>query len=283
MEDNENLEVEQEVTDEDLDAFDESWDDDPDSKTEESGEDIGEDETEETEEDGAEPEPETGNEGEEGNGGEAEEPGEEAEERNQLFSLKYLGNEEQYDLEHFTELAQKGRNYDHVVEERDKLKSETAKQTAFLKKLADKAGVSVDDQIALTEAMWLMDEEAEKGNTITEAEAILRVQKQKQEEPKNEEADNKDKTDTNAMIDRFLSVYPDVKASDIPQSVWDDARKTGDLLVPYQAFEIKRLKEENEKTKQSVQNERNKERSTGPRRTAGATTPKDSFDEGWDS
>ena len=286
MEDNNDvLEVLDGLTEEESTAFDDAFDEDDFDISEELAEALeSQNETEGESEDG-QPADEPGADHSEETEQNSEEQGTEAEGGNQLFKIKYLGNEEELTLDQITELAQKGRNYDHVVEERDKLKGESGRHKAFLQKLADRAGVSIDEQIDLTEAMWLMDEEAEKGNSLTEAEALLRVQRGRnggQTEEKQEPAEQTDNT-TNQMIDRFLAIYPDVKATDIPKEVWDSARQTGDLLGAYQLHEIKRLKAENEKVRQEARNERNSQRSTGPRKTSGSTKPYDDFDAGWDS
>lgn len=279
-ENNEVLEQEAETTESSFDAFNDAWDDDYEV----------EDATDKQEADDTEPadESEDADQAEE-NADEAEpasESGEESKEGNQLYEITYLGNKEQLTLEQMTELAQKGRDYDHIRQERDKLKGESGRQLDFLKKLADKAGVSVDEQIDLTEAMWLMDEEAEKGNTISEAEALLRIQRDR-----GKPADAEGKADQsevpqgfNEQVDRFLKLYPNVTGDQIPQEVWDETRRNGgDLLVAYQNYRIKTLEAENAKVKQTEQNNKNSKRSTGSLNSAGAGKKRSAFDEGWDS
>ena len=276
-----------------LDAFDtDSWDDDDsdfDLSDEGSGADDGPiDGYDSDGEEEGQPETDSDEDGESGSEeGQTEEPREEAETGNQRFRINYLGNEEEYDLAQMTELAQKGRNYDHVVEERDRLKGEVGKgkHDDFLEELARRAGKSVEEQIDLTRAMWLMNDEFDKGNEISEADALLRVQREKKAPAKIEDAKSAEPPEnkTNQMIDRFLAVYPDVKATDIPKEVWDSARQTGDLLGAYQALEIKRLRSENEKIRQEARNEQNARRSTGPRKSSGSTKEKDDFDAAWDS
>lgn len=281
MDENTN-EVEAVVTDEELAAFDD-WND----NTADDGFDLTDGDGQEgSEPDGQPEEPVEGEETE----GEAEEPGAEDEEGNQLFEITYLGNKEQLTLDKMTEYAQKGRDYDHVREERDGLKQKYAgaeRQMEFLQKLADKAGVSVEEQIDLTEAMWLMDEEAAKGNDISESEALLRVQRGRKEtkrEPEPEKVAEQDEgSPVNPQVARFMKAYPEISATDIPKEVWEDMQTDGDLLRAYQEWEIKQLKAEQAKLKQEAQNVRNESRSTGARRTAGANTKKDDFDEGWDS
>lgn len=275
MEENEVLEAEVEEVSDDLgDAFDEAWDsddtddgpidDDSADEVKEGQPDDDHDETETKEED------------------KSEEPGAETEEANQLFKIKYNGNEEELTLDQMTELAQKGRNYDHVREERDNLRGKSGRYESFLQKLADKAGVSIDEQIDLTEAMWLMDEEAEKGNSLTEAEALLRVQRNRNEVQSEQETPAESKAD--AEISRFMKAYPDVRAENIPKEVWDEVNQNeGNLLGAYQAWENRQLKAEIEKLKKEAHNERNAQRSTGPRKSSGANKVKDAFDEGWDS
>jgi hypothetical protein len=82
------------------------------------------------------------------------------------------------------------------------------------------------------------------------------------------------------MLLNFIAIYPDVDAKSIPEQVWKESAITGDLVGAYQRHENRLLKE---KIETLENNHKNKERSTGSRRTAGATTPKDPFDEVWDS
>ncbi len=298
MDDNNTMEVEVDVSEEDLNAFDEAWDEDSAFDMEGGAQldepDVAETAEETAEEPEAQQEPDSADESEEEPEETAEGQDKENEEGSQLFTIKYLGNEEKLTLEQMTELAEKGRNYDHIKEERDALKGETTKyadaenQLAFLKELADRSNMTVQDQIDRTRAMWLMNEEAKKGNEISEADALLRVQKnrnsQTAEDGKGEEPAKPQENETNLQVDRFLKVYPNVPATDIPQEVWELTKElNGDLLSAYQAYELKKLRGNGDKDRQTAQNEKNKSRSTGPRKSAGASAARDSFDEGWDS
>lgn len=283
MEENEVLEVETELSDDLANAFEDSWDDDFESDEGSESDDGPVEDAEPEEREEGQPDADHENDAE-APAEAAEEPGGEDKEGNQLFEINYLGNKEQLTLDQMTELAQKGRDYDHVREERDGMRGKYGKYETFLQKLADKAGVSIDEQIDLTEAMWLMDEEADKGNSLTEAEALLRVQRNRNTAPEKDgaaEAETQEKI--NREIERFRAVYGDVKYEDIPKEVWDVANVTNDLLGAYQAYEIRQLKSENDKLKQSAQNERNAQRSTGPLKSTGSGNKRDAFDEGWDS
>lgn len=57
----------------------------------------------------------------------------------QKFKIKYNGAEEEYTLDDLTALAQKGRNYDHVLQERDSAKNSPEMQ--ILAELAKNAGM----------------------------------------------------------------------------------------------------------------------------------------------
>ena len=288
MEENEVLEAEvtteepaAEPSEEDLAAFDDNEEDVP------ADEGDGSDwfTLDDIEDEGEEPSGKDESEGEE-----PSEPAEgEKESGNQRFKINYLGNEEELTLEQMTEYAQKGRDYDHVREERDGMRTKYAeadRQLEFLKKLADRAGVSVDEQIDLTEAMWLIDEEAAKGNDLSESEALLRVQRNKKSKPAADvpnEQPTEDK-DYSPQIDRFIKAYPEVKSEDITPEMWELCRQNGgDLVSAYQTVTIKELTEENVKLKKEAKNTKNEQRSTGAMTTAGANTKKDAFDEGWDS
>jgi hypothetical protein len=83
-----------------------------------------------------------------------------------------------------------------------------------------------------------------------------------------------------ANVDAFLAAYPGVKAEDVPVEILQEGFANGDLVGAYARWENKQLKAELETLKQ---NQKNKERSTGSRKSAGASTPKDDFDDAWDS
>ena len=285
MEENSN-EVEVEVTDEDLAGFDEAWDEEEEvSPSEEDAGDESDDRpvAEEDSDEQPEGQPEADHEEQpEETSEDTEEPRAETETANQRFKIKYNGTEEEYDLDQMTVLAQKGRDYDHVREDRDSMRGKYGKYEGFLQKLADKAGVSIEEQIDLTEAMWLMDEEAEKGNSLTEAEALLRVQRNRNAASEQQKEEQKP-TKADEEVTRFMREYPGVKYEDIPKEVWDEATRIGDLLGAYQAWRISELEKASESRKRTDLNDKNEKRSTGPRKTSGSTKPYDDFDAGWDS
>lgn len=264
-------------------AFDEDWnedspaDDDMDlsDEAEPETETATAEDTEPAEAEQAEAEPEETKEAE---------PEKQPETGNQRFKLKHLGEESEVDLDTVIALAQKGMDYDHVREERDNLKADSAAtakwkaQESFLKELADSSGITVEQLMENTRARMLMSND----ENLTEEEALAKVREankttEKKEEPKAEATPEERRQ---AMFASFLAAYPNVKAEEIPQEVWEDAGRTYDLNGAYQRWENRQLRKEIETLRQ---NQKNKERSTGSRRSVGATKIADDFDAGWDS
>lgn len=294
MDENTNPEVEtvEEETDELGAAFDEEWgedtpeDDDFDLSDDSAEEptDAQPDEAEAAEETGeesgssddsaAEPEPESDGGGEDAG-------------HDQSFTIKVNGEDRRVTLAEMTELAQKGSDYDRVKQERDTFKQDAPTlqkykgYEAFLKELADSSGIEIETLIENTRARLLMNEAEAKGEELSEEEAVRQVRqktaKQAEPEPAPEETEEQKR---NKAFAAFVAEYPEVDPKTIPKEVWAEFNTSGNLVGSYRKYEIKKLRSENEQLKR---NQKNKERSTGSRRTAGATAPKDAFDEVWDN
>lgn len=206
-----------------------------------------------------------------------EEPAEEAKTEDQLFTLKHLGETKDYSKDEIIPLAQKGLDYDRIRTERDTLKSEQAtlkEHEEFLKELAELAGQSVEELMIATKARLIVQDEKKKGRDISLENAMYRVQsdmKAKKAAPV--------KTAIQESFARFAELYPDVKAEDIPKEVWTEfADGKRDLSVVYTEYlsraelrktqqELKQLKE---KMSAAEQNQKNRQRSTGSRRSNGS-------------
>ena len=160
----------------------------------------------------------------------------------------------------------------------------------FLKEMAAPLNLSVEELIDNTRARMLIQQKKEAGEELSEMEALTIIQRNRAEKQAEAQATDEKAASEAAkaqMIRAFVNEFPDVKATDIPADVWAECSRTGDLAGAYRKYadglkdkEIARLSKENETLKQ---NQKNKDRSTGPRRSAGAATPKDPFDEAWDS
>lgn len=215
---------------------------------------------------------------------EEEKPDAKQEAENQRFTLKHNGEESEVDRDKVIELAQKGMDYDRIKEERDRFKADSdtitklKAQESFLQELAKSNDMTVDQLMETTRARMLMnnnpgmDEEAALKQVREEAsKAAEKKESEKAKEPSPEER-------RQAMFAGFLAAYPDVKAGDIPQEVWNDAAKTFDLVGAYQRYENRQLRKEIETLRQ---NNKNRERSLGSAKSVGSRTQSQAFDALW--
>ena len=261
----------------DFDLSDDSAEEPTDAQPEETeAAEETDEEPESSDDSAAEPEPESDGGGEDAG-------------QDQSFTIKVNGEDRQVTLAEMTELAQKGSDYDRVKQERDTFKQDAPTiqkykaYEAFLKELADSSGTDIESLIDGTRARLLMSKAEENGEDLTEEQAMAIAKAARQ--PKEEKAEpaappeESEEQKRNRAFAAFVSEYPNVDPKKIPQEVWTEFGRTFDLVGSYRKYEIKKLRSENEQLKL---NQKNKERSTGSRRTAGATAPKDAFDEVWD-
>lgn len=68
------------------------------------------------------------------------------------------------------------------------------------------------------------------------------------------------------QIERFTGAFPQVKAEEIPQDIWQAYKAGGDLASLYAVHENRQLKE---RLSRLEQQEKNRARSTGSRKSAG--------------
>jgi hypothetical protein len=280
------------LTDEEL--FDGLNDDIPDAGAEQNADESEEPETEESVEDeedadqqDSEDEDDSGEEEDSSDDGDTEEAEEEEKEEvpDQKFTLKHLDEVREVDRDEVVELAQKGMDYDRIRSERDTMKPRLEELEAFLKRIA--GDQSIEDLIDSTLAKLDVADAEKRGEELDEVEQFkkLRIERVKRETknpppPKEEEKteEEKEKERLGKSIKRFLKEYPTVKAEDVPKEVWIDYKNgRADLLECYQLYENKKLKDE---LKTLKQNQKNKERSTGSKKSAGKKTVDKWFD-GW--
>ncbi len=215
------------------------------------------------------------------------------------FTLKHLGESKNYSRDEMTALAQKGLDYDRIRTERDSMKAEMPAMRdamSFLKELADNSNVSVDEFMEGIRAKVLIAREAEAGRTISDTGAREQIRREKAARERDAaetvkangaEADTTaaqtapPKPDVTAEIRRFAQTYPEVKATEIPQKVWDDFRAgKGDLTSLYTMTENAALRQ---KVAALEQNEKNRGRSTGSMKSAGNRPAKSAMQEVWDA
>ena len=215
-----------------------------------------------------------------------------------MFDLKYNKETKQYTRQQVTELAQKGLNYDHVTEQRDRLQQEIADLTKFrdensaildtLRAAAEASGKSVPEYLTSIRTNLLV---AQGISPETARERILRedAEQRLHSQQKAEEAAARSKRDAEQRqkddIARFQKKYKDVDPKTIPQEVWEAVRG-GELLTDaygdYQRRELERqLREANEKLAIRAKNESNRQKSLGSLQSTKQETGKDPFLEGF--
>ena len=215
-----------------------------------------------------------------------------------MFDLKYNKETKQYTRQQVTELAQKGLNYDHVTEQRDRLQREIADLTKFrdensaildtLRAAAEASGKSVPEYLTsirtnLLVAQGISPETARERILREDAEQRLHSQQKAEEAAasRKRDAEQRQKDD----IARFQKKYKDVDPKTIPQEVWEAVRG-GELLTDaygdYQRRELERqLREANEKLAIRAKNESNRQKSLGSLQSTKQETGKDPFLEGF--
>lgn len=215
------------------------------------------------------------------------------------FTLKHLGESKNYSRDEVTTLAQKGLDYDRIRTERDSMRAEMpAMRDAmnFIEELAAGSHVSAEELMESIRAKALIAREAEAGRAITETGAREQIRREKAARDKDAAAANENdaeadagtppqtaaqEPDVTAEIRRFAQMYPEVKATEIPQKVWDDFRAgKGDLTSLYTMTENAALRQ---KVAALEQNEKNKGRSTGSMKSAGNRSAKSTMQEIWDA
>lgn len=212
----------------------------------------------------------------------------EAEDTDQYLELKHFDEVRKVGKDEAKVLAQKGLDYDNIRSERDNFRNERdtlktenerlKEMEAFLNEVRGDQFSSIDDFMLDTRARMI----AEKNGTKFEDE--LASLKAKQAPKPKEEHKEPEKP---SPVDEFVRRFPEVKAEEIPESVWAEVRQTGDLVGAYvrhmeskKADEIQKLKDEIEILKQNAENAK---RSAGSSRSAGNKNNKSTIAELWDN
>ena len=219
---------------------------------------------------------------------------EQAQAEEPMFDLKYNKEIKQYTKQQVTELAQKGLNYDHVTEQRDRLQQENADLAKFkdeysgvfetLESMAEAAGKKLPEFLTSIRMNMLVAQGVSQETArerILREDAERRLQASAAEENRKSRAEERQRED----IRRFQEKYKDVDPKTIPQEVWQAVGK-GELLVDaygdYQRRELERqLKEANEKLAIRAKNESNRQKSLGSLQSTKQETGKDPFLEGF--
>lgn len=251
-----------------------TWSEDEDADSDDESEEFDEDSAEDSDEadqpeaDEAEKQTET-----------EDEAGEEAEDADQWLELKHMDDEpRKVSKEEAKVLAQKGLDYDRIREERDNLKANLPRYEEMEKFLQEMQGdfATLEEFMDDTRARIKADAEG-----ISYNDALAEVQSARKPAPAQPSSDG-----SQLNVDAFIQEYPDVKAEDIPASVWAEVRETGDLLSAYKKYDngkkTDRIAELEREIETLKNNKKNSARSTGSSKSSGASSSKSLIASMWD-
>jgi len=214
------------------------------------------------------------------------EPEQKQEEADQFLELKHMDEVRKVSREEAKTLAQKGLDYDRIRGERDAMLKDYQKLKQYEGFLNELKGdfPSVEAMMTDTRARML----AEKDG-ISYADAVAKVGVMQQGTPTRQQTQQPEGQDAkkNPAVEQFVQKYPNVKAEEIPQEVWTEVSRTGDLLGAYEHYQtdkaakdrIAALEQEIETLKQ---NAKNAARSTGSATSSGKASSKSLYQQLWD-
>lgn len=196
--------------------------------------------------------------------------------------IKYNGKEEEYSIEELITLAQKGRNYDHVLGERDSLKN--SEEMSILSKMAKDAGkkdvkeflkdLSANiENVKLEERVKQLENE---GMNPEHARRMAELEMKNTAQPQADEA-----SDIQPLVKQFEELFQEFpetqdwkELSDYPQEVQDLISDGKSPLVAYTKYLTKKAEDEKRVLEQNKQAQ---ERDTGSFKTGKSETKDDDF------
>lgn len=211
------------------------------------------------------------------------EPEQKPEEEDQFLELKHMDTVRKVNRDEAKVLAQKGLDYDRIRGERDAMQKDYAqlkKYESFLNELKGDFP-SIDAMMTDTRARMLAEKE---GISYADAVAKVGVMQQGAQPQQTQVQQGQPKV---PAVDQFVQKYPGVKAEEIPQAVWDEVKRTGDLVGAYENYQNTKVKDEKIKNLELEietlkQNQKNAARSTGSATSSGKTSGKSLIQQLWD-
>lgn len=170
--------------------------------------------------------------------------------------IKYNGEIFELTLEELKTAAQKGMNYDKILDERDRLK--TSREFKVLDARAAAEGLTREQYLDRLESGAETSEEAELvslGMPLSLAKEHIRLKNAEKgakplsnegEAPKNRDEELKNR------LSEFKHIYPEVTR--LPDEVVEDIKSGTDIVVAYQKYEIGKLKRAAAAAERNLQN-----------------------------
>ena len=212
------------------------------------------------------------------------EPEQKTEDQDQFLELKHMDTVRKVSREEAKTLAQKGLDYDRIRGERDAMQKDYAQLKKYENFLNELKGdfPSIDAMMTDTRARMLAEKEG-----ISYADAVAKVGVMQQGAQPQQQTQAQPGQLKVPAVDQFVQKYPGVKAEEIPQTVWDEVKRTGDLVGAYENYQNTKVKDEKIKNLELEietlrQNQKNAARSTGSASSSGKTSGKSLIQQLWD-
>ena len=205
----------------------------------------------------------------------------EPENADEYFEVKVNHETRKVSKDEAKALVQKGIDYDRIRSERDTMQKDYQTLKGYESFLNELKGEfpSIEALIDDTRARVLADKE-----NISYADAMAKVKNQHPAPAKPEPERNQ--TQGNEAVQRFVERYPNVKAEEIPESVWAKVREGGDLSAEYAKYESSqkdsKIAELEAQIKTLKQNAKNEQRSAGSSSSSGKTGAKSMIASLWE-
>lgn len=179
-------------------------------------------------------------------------PEEPAADEEPRYTVKYNGQEMELPVSELIKNAQKGMNYDHVLEERDRLRNAREFQVIDrYAKMAGKTREEVLDQLEAAERQSQLTEIQQQGVPEELAQQFLTMKTKLQTLEGQIQTEAQEKQQLQAYME-LIQEYPDVE--EIPQEVAERIAAGETPLNAYRSYENKRLKAELEAAKTNTAN-----------------------------
>ncbi len=205
------------------------------------------------------------------------------EDADRYLDTKHFEDVKRYDLKNpedrkdAVEKIQKGMDYDRQREKADTEKARADKYETFLNEMKGDFD-SLDDFMADTRARVLSDQEG-----ITYEQAMARINNAT---PATQQPQSAQQS-MDADIANFTKQFPNIKAEDIPQSVWDSVRNGVSLVDAYGSYDRNNLRGQLDKAMEEIaalrQENENRQHAAGSSASSGTKAAKSKVEELWDA
>lgn len=188
----------------------------------------------------------------------------------ETYTVKYNGKTVDLTLDELKTRAQMGMNYEHVKSENDRIKNSQLYQT--LRRVAQAEGVHIEEldaHLAKKERDTRLAALTQGGMQPDAAKQYLAMEESLSKAESRE-------AELSPYVD-FVRRFPEVRAEDIPEQVWDRFHETGDLIGAYTEAENTRLRAQ---ISAMEQNKKNAGTHIGSLANDRPHTPTDAFLEG---